>query len=62
MSYNYIYHSAQKISLGWGDEAKDMLSVFHGADIIVVLPLMRRPWIVWPCWRMNWQVPALSGM
>ena len=24
MSYNYIYHSAQKISLGWGDEAKDM--------------------------------------
>lgn len=24
MSYNYIYHSAQKISLGWGDEAKDI--------------------------------------
>ena len=24
MSYNYIYHSAQKISLGWGDEAKEV--------------------------------------
>ena len=23
MSYSYIYQSAQKITLGWGDEAKE---------------------------------------
>jgi len=24
MSYSYIYQSAQKITLGWGDEAKEI--------------------------------------